>query len=72
MADDCDKASEIAERHLRAALATQLSKGRQEARPATGLCPSCGGKPPKKARFCGAECRDDFETARRKAAINGN
>lgn len=70
MADEIDKANELAEIMLNAAI--QNTKPRM--RP-TGKCYFCGENLMRDIRlgslFCGPECREDYETQERMRRING-
>ena len=56
MADQLDRAQEINELHLNLQL-----KHRKPTLPVTGYCHWCGDIAPADARFCDADCRDDYE-----------
>ena len=60
MADEADIASERAEIRLEAA-----RRFRHPSLPDVGACHSCGEMLDDGRRFCDADCRDDWEAARK-------
>ena len=64
--DDADAADLTVEQHLKRALAR-----RNATLPATGCCYSCAEPVDDGARFCDAECREDYERAERARRMNG-
>lgn len=59
MADFIDDANETAELFLQAAL--RKSQGKGKAPLATGFCLNCQEKLAEGARWCDADCREDWE-----------
>lgn len=61
MADEIDRANDYAARMASAAVAEICrAAGKQQAQP-TGLCLYCAHVVMDAARWCDAECRDDWE-----------
>jgi len=60
MADDIDRANELAEMHLKAALDAVKVKGGKNL---TGKCHWCGEA--TEGAYCSSECRGDSEKAER-------
>jgi hypothetical protein len=67
MADEADIASERAEIRLEAA-----RRFRYPSLPDVGACHSCGEMLDDGRRFCDADCRDDWEAARKMRALSGS
>ena len=67
MADDADRAEELIEAQMANRIAMTHAQAAQEARSIAGIgaCLWCREKVPY-GRFCGAECRDDWEVANDK------
>jgi len=63
MADEIDKANELAELHLKAALDAATVAGKENL---TGKCHWCGE--PTTGIVCSRECRDDMNKAERMRA----
>ena len=61
MADDIDKANELADLHLQAALEAAKVTGNEKL---TGKCQNDCGEPTRGA-FCSAECRQDYNARMR-------
>lgn len=69
MADICDKASDLADLHLRHALHNQRirAKSATSSSEGIGMCLSCGEPIDEDGRrFCDKDCADDFEAQQRK------
>ena len=64
--DEADAADLTQEQALTAAL-----RRRHATLPAVGQCYSCGEPVEGNAKFCNAECREDFERAERARRMNG-
>jgi len=64
--DEADAADLTVEQHLKRALAR-----RNATLPAVGQCYSCAEPVEGNAKFCNAECREDFERAERARRMNG-
>ena len=64
--DEADAADLTVEQHIKDALTR-----RRATLPAVGTCYSCAEPVADGARFCDAECREDFERAERARRING-
>jgi hypothetical protein len=63
--DIVDQANEAAELFNRAALSQRKSEGPV----ATGFCFNCDARLAPKLRWCGPECRDDWQRAQRAEAF---
>jgi hypothetical protein len=61
MSDDADRAEEIIEQTVVEALAA-ARRAKRDGR-ATGRCLWCGEKTGQGRRWCGPDCRDDWERA---------
>lgn len=60
MADEVDRANDLAQRFIDDLVAAAMSQNHPEAKP-TGQCLWCGEPLPKGVRWCNAECRDVWE-----------
>lgn len=68
MADEADKTAERAELEAPALIAAS----RRPVGPvANGSCHWCGERVPEPMRFCGGECRSDYEENARLRALRG-
>lgn len=64
--DEADAADATVEQHLQRALAV-----RRPTLPAVGQCYSCGEPVEGGARFCDAECSEDFRRVEKARRIGG-
>lgn len=67
--DISDQATKVEERDRAAAL--EASRRANAVLPDLGHCHNCEGPVSPGARFCGPECREDYDLRMRSAARNG-
>ena len=63
MADEVDKANDLADELIRRAIA--YTSTRKEDTVATGFCLNCAEDVPDGVRWCSSECRDDWTKRKR-------
>jgi hypothetical protein len=71
LADLTDKATDYEEMARDAAVSLARVAAQRLRLPAVGQCHHCGEEVGPQARFCGPECRDDYEFEKRQRARAG-
>lgn len=67
MADDVDRANDLAEQQLQDAL--QKARKVNRTKP-TGFCKNCSNAVGDKKIFCDDECREDYEWYTKRKSVN--